>query len=89
MASTRISGTVWSVFYRHKAIDPKAGEEPYGGGQIHIVTADPTGRYLFDIARQEVLAQKPGVQEFTIMRVERATEVFGVASVAPSIVEQN
>jgi len=88
MASTRISGTAWSVHFRHKAIEPKP-DEPYGGGSICIVTADPTGRDIFETARREVLAQRPGVQEFTIMRVERATEVFGVASVAPSAVEAN
>lgn len=93
MIGTRVSCTVWHVHYRYLNQQPerrvlypgeRAPEQPkkFVAGELVVVTADPTGSDLCDVARLAVLgAAGNAAHEFSLTHVHRVADARGLASV--------
>jgi hypothetical protein len=75
-----ISGTIWTVSWRYRKLD--TADQWISGRQL-IITADPSGADVHDVTRLVVLgaAAKPE-HEFSILGVDRASDVQGLALLA-------
>jgi hypothetical protein len=84
IVGTKVTATLWVVFFRHR--DPDAAPDapdPYKAGHLHLLTADPSGRDLFEVAEAAVLNGRARPElEFSIVKAERACEVKGTGVVA-------
>jgi hypothetical protein len=78
---TKATGTMWLVRFRHRPVEPKADGEPYVHGETNIVSADPTGRDVYELARDAALGAKSRPElEFSLMAVHRGPELTGTVT---------
>jgi hypothetical protein len=87
---TPVTATLWSVKYRYENIDPPkvilAGDErsqaKHVGGELNLLTADPTGADLCEVAASVVLGAKLRPEHaFTLEHVHRCADLKGLALV--------
>lgn len=87
MIGQRVSGTLWSVVYRHNVLDEAGKPLPQQAatGRRIIITADPSGADLHEVARLAVLGNsfRPEHQ-FTVTNADQAGECQGLAMLPPS-----
>jgi len=69
-----VSCTVWSVDYTFKQ-----GGQDMSGSRL-IITADPTGADLYQVAYEVIVGDDPGRTRFSLQVVRRAAESAGTAS---------
>jgi hypothetical protein len=80
MIGSRVTGTVWTVSWRHRNL---AAPAEWVTGRQLILTGDPSGGDLLDVTRLVVLgaAAKPD-HEFSLLSTDRASDVHGLAMLA-------
>lgn len=88
MIGTPVSATLWIVHYRFRNVDAPlvqlASSKPpeHVAGELKVLTADPTGSDLCDVAAREVLGVKLRPEhEFRLEHVHRVCDVCGLALV--------
>jgi hypothetical protein len=82
-SGTPVSGALWVVYFHHQPLEAQEGAGVVSG-HCHVITADPTGRELYEVSEQAVLGDKARPElEFTIDRVERGHALIrGTAQLA-------
>lgn len=89
MIGAKVSATLWAVHYRFRnekpsrivGLDGKPKEpEPYKGGELNVLTADPTGRDLCEVAELAVRGKLSDC-EFSLLHVHRICDLTGLARV--------
>lgn len=89
MIGSRVSCTIWHVHYRHKNVEPPLvrltnnDPPPHIEGHLNVVTADPTGSDLCEVAAMVILGAKRSARyEFQIREAKHLDDVQGLALVA-------
>lgn len=90
MIGRRIECTLWHVHYKHRNVDPpliqlSGRDKPpeHIEGQVNLLTADPTGSDLCEVAAMIVLGSKRTPKhEFGITHAQRLDDLRGLAMLA-------
>jgi hypothetical protein len=82
IAGTRVVATLWYVEFEHRVFGPLVEGEPpkVTTGALHMLSADPSGRDLHELARAVVLNGKArDDDQFAVTHSKRLVEVKGTA----------
>ncbi len=84
MIGTSIRGTLFYIEFAHRTLTGAAGtEQAVKRGEQYVVSADPSGADLYEVAQAAVLngSARPE-HEFTLVHVKRCCEIKGRAIAA-------
>lgn len=86
MIGTPIKATLWQITFRHRAAEES---DDYVGGNQLLVTADPSGADVYEVAKRVVLKGAQNNLGFEVIHVARQAEVSGLALVAEEATHGN